>query len=290
MKYLFVSIFLSFAFKVNAQWDSLQNKTVLVYSYWKGDIVDYYGTIKKRKPETVISIAVDTIVHLKGQNRKLIVFSKCMDEILFGMTYPIIQGEYDITKDSNNCIIGHPVLDQPHFSSSSKVTAIYQINYATYLLTLSKDIFYTRFRDPNFIKNIDNALLIDAEYHLPQTDYYQLKPYIKIGNFSYPLHPFVTIKNHTMDSVFNSAISNLYYRDEFLHYQSYKQFPSKFYRSADFYSSIPYKGEILYRIYLSAKYGIVESKGVGGTKKAGTYANILELKKVELPSSSVSVQ
>lgn len=192
MKYLFV-IVLCFSFLgVSAQWNKVIKKTNYIYSLFSFNLKynkneKRYDTISKKK-DANFSIAIDTVINLSGKERKLIVFSKCIDSFFVGEKRTIIFGKLENLSKNQ-----YGLLDDSKYSNMPeklKSTIVYQLGSESYTLTVPKDFFNNILIKQKKLSQFDkelSSLLIDKSFEIPLIS----ENYLYFENISIPFRYFI---------------------------------------------------------------------------------------------------
>jgi len=264
-------------FKVYAQFDSIPVKSNLIYFFTrsKQKSNDKGETKQLYKKIDTVEMTLDTVIQLSGVERKLIVFSRCLNMFLLNETFPILKDSvFDDQMISN--IMGVPYIDGDRDCSIDQISIVYQIKNVSYLLTAPKNFFKKYLRNSNFIKEIDKKLIKSAIDESSSIDIYNSFVYIYFNGLSMPLHKFVIFKGG-MESLHHSFGENDYLF-EFLRFE--KTISSQDSSKLDEYVSYIKKMKI-HDIIFSNYKGIVKSESLAWDKsKQVTYKNVFEFHKI----------
>jgi hypothetical protein len=286
-------IFIVLAANIKAQWDSLPVKTKLIYSFARGHVITNYGGTKEDKSKIYfkksVAVTIDTILYLVGQNRKLFVLSKCLNDIVLNENFKIYNGNIKRPDDYEKIynITGQLIVNDSGTSDASKqITAIYKYKRAIYFLTLPKDFYYSL--NSTVIGQLDKALLKSisdsTEYGIYETDVF-----VTANKNNFPLKKIILLNNNSdqySDETFQFHIESNSQRLPFEQDVKNLSLNNKYMNEADKYVYRTNKGEPLKTLYLSPKYGIVHSYSYANNfnkEHPIEYINILDLIGVEMP-------
>lgn len=295
-KFWLFTFLMLFSLSAISQWDSLPVKTKMIYSFSRGKVIgnnDQYQDVDSLYYTKPIVITIDSVLNLVGQNRKLIILSECLDNLVLNINSPIYNKVIKhLPEDYDNIdnILGNPNLNNnPNFiSSSSQITAVYQFYKAIYFLTLPRDFLNQIRRNSLLTKEIDKKL---AETTDDTTNKYASDVFISVNNMTFPLHMILLnkrIKDDGLKDGDNSDYNFMFHYEDSEQGSPFEENTNKlkqqrlFMNDAEEY--VTNKGEPSKTIYLSPKYGIVRSYSSAlDSRKRIRYVNILNLTKVELP-------
>lgn len=264
--------------KVKAQWDNIPVKTKFYYSLSREKHKWYGGTLFKRK--TLFTVILDTTIQLSN-DRRLIVFSKCMNAVLLNESVSILKDSI-LQPDMMIKIVGDPLIGDITDNSDKQSTIIYQIKTAMYLLTVPRNFFTQKLRKNSIVKELNKCLLqsiVDSSLY----GIYGLKPYIFFNGFTLPLNNFAIIKGGNEDTKRIAGKND--YLFNFLRFQGEVNIGNNLSaitdQYVDGYNRGMYKGST---IYFSKKYGIVKAESTAYDKQNEcSFVNTFELQKVEFP-------
>jgi hypothetical protein len=196
MEKLYFFAFLFWFSPTFSQFNNIVKKTNFVYAHYSFDLkyndrTYEYDTIGKKR-EKNWTIAIDTVIKLTGKDRKLIIFSKCIDDDIFGGDVPriIVRGKIeDLPKNESG------ILDYSGFQKlpeNLKSSIVYQVGTETYSITTPINFFKPYLENKNKLAEFDKVLLnldICKSCNVPVI----INNYIYIENVSLPIRMFMEL-------------------------------------------------------------------------------------------------
>lgn len=294
---LFITFILGLV-ELNAQFDSLKSKTKLVYNFSRqqvltnhsGSTSDFNKILYTKK----IDISVDTIFYLTGKSRKLIVLSRCLNDIVLNennfIFNKIIKRPQDFIRMDS--IIGIPIIDEKDVKYSSRqITAIYQFDHAVYFITLPDNFFKEVKQNLKLISEMDKSLL-DARSDIAYYGNFVTDIFIYWNKQTIPMKSIILLNK------FNNTTNNAIDDDddtEFTYQYEKKSSGFKlgedtkkiilnniYINNSDKYIHKSSKNELLKTIYISKSFGIIHAYSYSfDSEKRIRYVNVLDFEEIK---------
>lgn len=212
---IFLTLSISYC-KSYSQWDCITSKAKIryVHTFTKKCIHSFSNEGSEGKPfildttfssKKFITITIDTILKLRGNDRSIIGISPCLNKFLMAKEYYIQQDSLKRDIKSNEDFIRHirylgiPITERLMNNDTSDIsqdqaTILYKIKNHYFSLTVPKDYMETFIRNSTQLGKLDSALLdaIRKDGGLPNS-YSENKP-IFINNTTYPIYKFLVLK------------------------------------------------------------------------------------------------
>lgn len=140
-----------------SQWDKLYPKEKFTFSLTRiktnNDTNDTLSVEKKS-----VAVVLDTIINIR--NRKMFVFDKCLNGLLFNSSAELIKGKIkDNDYSTLEALYGGELIDGQQDFSDRQITVFYQVDSFIYVITMPKEFRKTVLKNHTDILNIDNLLV-----------------------------------------------------------------------------------------------------------------------------------
>lgn len=178
-----------------SQWDKLYPKEKFTFSLTRiktnDDTNDTLSVEKKS-----VGVVLDTIINI--QNRKMFVFDKCLNGLLFNSSVELIKGKI---KDKDYSILdalyGGQLIDGQQDFSDKQITVFYQVDSFIYVITMPKEFRQTVLKNPMNILKVDSLLVSNAI----DTTSNDMKGYsIMSMNYNMPVSQLLVFGNQVEES------------------------------------------------------------------------------------------
>lgn len=240
---------------LKAQWENIPLNTKFYYSgfSYRAKIVESKNDESKldtlwKKPIQLAAIKLDTIIHLSGFNRNLIVFSDCIDSLFLHRKRIIVKGKIDDLPKNKHGVLDYSLYER--IPENEKATILYQSNTEFYTLTVPKYFSGKYLHDTSLIKRLDTDILnikVDSGDIIPQLD----NTYLFFQNISIPIIPFIEVNKKITKT-------NQNFETSFYTYESSSiEKGNSLFKKIDWYGNTV--GNVDKGIGLNNKFGIVES-------------------------------
>lgn len=275
LSFIFITVCIT---RIAAQFDRIPLKTIYYYSgysyrvklNYKGDI-NKGDTLSKQKID-IFGIRLDTLINLSGINRKIIVFSNCIDSTLLNSKRIIVKGKIeDLPKDK------YGVLNYSLYNKTierDKATILYQTNKEIYTLTVPHSFFINFLRNQFLINKLDSAILNIAQ-DSSSISHQLLDNYVFFRGISLPIIPFVEL-NKSINKPDTDFEYQFYTYDSTIHVGG-----NEFFSNTNWYT---YSTKLSnHDVGISEKFGIVGVDHENEEKGNISKGIFIQLIKVELP-------
>lgn len=262
-----------------AQWNKVNRKTTYTYSQYSFGLKysskkNKYDTINKKQLPN-FNISIDTIILLKGKERRLIVFSKSFYSFRLGEKSGIVKGRIEDLPKTQWGLMDN--LKEIAVPEKFKKTIVYQYGTESYQITVPNDFLEKKLVEKNILAQFDNALL-----SLPTEKGYEFPlittKYIFFQGMSLPMQCFIEFDKNP--SKLNSLREGPYI-DPGMGFFTYKQDNDATKSNVMFYSRDDKEIEKS-SIYFSINWGITRVYGESIDQKdnsgEGIYLTLIDIK------------
>lgn len=253
MKVLFAAMLSYVCLGASAQWNKVNKKTNYVYSQCSFRLKynapkDRYDTVSKKQMAN-FSISIDTIIHLSGTGRRLIVFSKSFHSFRISDPKGIVKGKIE---DLPKTPWGLPDnLKEIAVPEKFKRTIVYQFGTESYAITIPTDFLEKTLIKQNKLYQFDKALLslpTEANFSFPLIT----EKYLFFDGMSIPFDRFIEFDKGSKKL---SELRESSYAEPGSTFYTYKKNTKATNSNADFYSVDHEKNEVS-SLYFDNNWGI----------------------------------
>lgn len=177
--------------KCFGQWDNLYPKEKFTFSLTRIKTNDdTHDTLNIEKKS--VAVVLDTIINL--QNRRMFVFDKCLNGLLFNSSVELIKGKIkDKDYGTLEALYGSELIDGQQDFSDKQITIFYQVDSFIYVITMPKEFRKSVLKTHMNILKIDS--LITNEMARINSDVFS----IEFTNYNIPVSLLLTV-NRQIDN------------------------------------------------------------------------------------------
>jgi hypothetical protein len=190
--FIAIAIFLNKSF---CQWNNLHTKDGFTFSLSRVKMDNNSKNILATEKKS-LSVILDTIINI--QNRKMFVFNKCLNGLLFNSSVELIKGKIkDKDYGSLDALYGVQLIDGQQDFSDKQITVFYQVDSFIYVITMPQEFKQNVLKKYSCILKIDSLIMSDV---IDTSSPGYMKNYnILFANYNIPVSQLLVISNQAQE-------------------------------------------------------------------------------------------